>query len=803
MKVPLAWLAEYVPLTLPPAELAHRLTMAGIEATHEPGASAGWDNVVVGHVLKVEPHPNADWLRLATVDVGGTVATVVCGAPNVAEGQRIAFAQVGARLFSAHGGDEGQRMELEAATIRGVVSAGMVCSERELGLGNDHTGILVLPDHAPVGKPLAEYLSDDALDLEVTTNRVDCLSVLGVAREVAAITGATVTEPSLDYDEAGPDINQSVAVRIENPELCSRFLATVVRGVQVGPSPQWMQQRLTQAGLRPINNVVDVTNFVMMEYGQPLHAFDLHTVRQGTIVVRPAKPGEPFTTLDGATRTLNPPMLLIADPERGIALAGVMGGGESEMTDATTDVLLESATFDGLNTRRTAQALKMRTEASARFEKGLNAELAMRAVRRATALILQTAGGQADTGIAEAFPNPQRQEPVRLRSDRLAQVMGMAFPSKQVSGVLKSLGFAVTTQRGALLATPPYWRSDVHVEEDLIEEVARIVGYDTIPSTPLAGQMPDHLTQPLRELREQVKDLLVSAGMQEVVSYSLVSHALLEQSAAIDHGQPEPLRVANPMSREQEYLRTTLRGGLLRTMAGGLRQPPGSLRLFEVGRVYLHRLEELPEERELAFGAMAGPRGESLWSKEAASLDFYDAKGVLEGLLERLGLNPVFEHASDPLFHPGRTATASVNGHVVGLIGELHPQAVESFDLPVQVVACFELDLERLLAELPEVEHQYQPFSRFPTADRDLALVVDEPVTADQLQRILEGHPLVRRAVLFDLFSGSPLPPGKKSLAYRVELQSDSGTLSAEQLNEAMAELVQRLEREAGASLRS
>jgi phenylalanyl-tRNA synthetase beta chain len=803
MKVPLAWLAEYVPLTLPPAELAHRLTMAGIEATYEPGASAGWDNVIVGYVLKVEPHPNADRLRLATVDLGGEVATVVCGAPNVSEGQRIAFAQVGARLFSAHGGDEGQRMELEAATIRGVVSAGMVCSERELGLSDDHTGILVLPDDAPVGEPLAKYISDDVLNLEVTTNRVDCLSVLGVAREVAAITGATVTEPTLDYDEAGPDINRSVAVRIENPGLCSRYLATVVRGVQVGPSPQWMQQRLTQAGLRPINNVVDVTNFVMMEYGQPLHAFDLHTVRQGTIVVRPATPGEPFTTLDGATHTLHPPMLLIADPEQGIALAGVMGGAQSEMTDSTTDVLVESATFDGLNTRRTSQVLKMRTEASARFEKGLNAELAMRALRRATDLILRTAGGQADTGIAEAFPNPPRQEPIRLRNNRLEQVLGVRFSSDQVINVLESLGFGVFQEPDSLLATPPYWRSDVHIEEDLIEEVARIIGYDAIPSTPLAGQMPDHLTQPLRELREQVKDLLVSAGMQEVVSYSLVSHALLEQSAAIDSGQPEPLRVANPMSREQEYLRTTLRGGLLRTMAGGLRQPPGSLRLFEVGRVYLHRLKELPEERELAFGAMAGPRGESLWSKAAASLDFYDAKGVLEGLLQRLGLNPTFEHASDPLLHPGRTATASVNGHVVGLIGELHPQAVESFDLPVPLVACFELDLERLLAELPEVEPQYQPFSRFPAADRDLALVVDEPVTADQLRRILEGHPLVRRAVLFDLFSGSPLPVGKKSLAYRVELQSDSGTLSAEQLNEAMAELVQRLKREAGASLRS
>ena len=807
MRVPLAWLAEYVPLKLPPQELAHRLTMAGVETSYELGASSGWQNVWVGRVAQLQAHPNADRLRLATVDLASDSLTVVCGAPNVAEGQFVAFAKVGARLINPH---DGERFTLTAATIRGVVSEGMVCSERELGLGPDHEGILVLSEDAPVGKPLSEHIWDDVLELEVPSNRGDCLSVLGVAHEVAALTGEQVTEPLAEYAEEGPDINQSLAVRIEDPDLCSRYLATVVRGIRIQPSPAWMQHRLTMAGMRPINNVVDVTNYVMLEYGQPLHAFDLRDIRQSTVVVRPARDQESLTTLDGQKRTLRPPMLLIADTERGIALAGVMGAANSEMTDATTDVLLESATFDRTNTRRTAQALKLRSEASVRFEKGLNPELALRAARRATALILQTAEGQADRGIAEAFPNRREQEPIRLRKQRLHQLLGTDFSHQQASDVLTSLGFRVKPEAGAgggqpeaLLAAPPYWRADVALEEDLVEEVARVIGYDAIPAVPLTGMVPEHAPEPMRGLREQLKDLLVAAGMQEVISYSLVSRSLLEEAEGVSESKPEPLRVANPMSREQEYLRTTLRGGVLRALASGLRQLVGSLGIFEMGRVYLNAREDLPEEREMLFGALAGPRDESLWSKGAEPVDFFDGKGLLAEALERLGVQPTFEPAADPLLHPARTARVTVNGRPVGLLGELHPRAVASFDLPALTVACFELDLSALIEQLPSVPYRYQPFSRFPKADRDLALVMDESVAAERLQAVLESHPLVQRAVLFDLFSGGSLPPGKKSLAYRLELQSDSGTLSSDQVNEIVITLLERLERETGASLRA
>ncbi len=584
---------------------------------------------------------------------------------------------------------------------------------------------------------------------------------------------------------------------------------SVVRGIRVGPSPPWLQERLSQAGLRPINNVVDVTNYVMLEYGQPLHAFDLSTVRQGSIVVRAARAKERVQPLDGEERVLQPPRLVIAAAERTIALAGVMGGADSEMTDATTDVLVESATFSAPNTRRTATALGLRTEASLRFERGLSPELALRAVRRATRLILETAGGQAARGVADAFPGAAESGPIRFTHRRLQQSLGVDFPHDQVVQVLESLGFRCEPAPAgrakgppALLVTPPYWRSDVAIEDDLVEEVARIIGYDAVPSEPLSGPMPDHTPQPARELRERVKELLAAAGLQETISYTLVSQATLEMAQALGPDRPRPLRAANPMSREQEFLRTTLRGSLLKTLAAGLRQPPRGFRLFEAGRVYLPRDGDLPEEREMVTGALAGPRGEGLWSKQSPALDFYDAKGVVQALLTRLGATAAFERAEDPLLHPGRTARVLANGHPVGVVGELHPQVRERFDLAAPVAALFELDLALLLAELPAQRHAYHPFPRFPSANRDLALLVAQGVPAERIQGILVDHPLVTRAVLFDLYTGSPLPGDMKSLAFRLELQSAAGTLSTEQVNEAVASVVERLHSETGAVLR-
>jgi len=800
MRVPLSWLAEYVTLTLPPVELAHSLTMAGIESYYEPGPSGGWGEVFVGHVLEVNPHPNADLLRLATVDVGNSPQTVVCGAPNLAVGQKIAFAQVGAHLTNGH---TGKAMELTAATIRGVESAGMVCSGMELGLRGDHDGIIVLPEDAPVGMRLAEYLPDDVIEVEITANRGDCLSLLGIAHEIAAFTGQTVHEPSSEYAEDGPPIDDGLTVRVEDPKLCYRYTAAIVREIKIGPSPRWLRQRLEQAGLRSINNVVDVTNFVMLEYGQPLHAFDLSTVVDATVVVRAARQGEEFTTLDGEQHTMRPPMLLIADPEKAIGVAGVMGGANSEMTDATTDLLLESATFNAINTRRTAASLKVRTEASTRFEKGLNPELASKALRRATALVVETAGGVVDAGIADTASGETEPLKLMFTQGHLRRVLGVGFPQVDVIKVLRSLGFYVgAIDEDKLMVSPPYWRTDIAIEEDVIEEVARTIGYDAVPEIALAGRVPASIEEPDRAVREEIRDLLVRAGLQETISYSLVSHELLEQVGAVGGDLPEPMHTVNPMSREQEFMRTSLRGSILRSAATGLRQPPGRVALFEMGRIFIPRADELPEEREQVVAVLAGSAGDSLWEKAGADLDFYEAKGVVEVMLERLGLGATFERGEDTLLHPGRTARVLANGTDVGVIGELHPRTLAAFDFLADTVALVELDLGKLAGEVQWKRHQFASFSRYPSADRDLALVVDAGVPAERLLAAMEEHELVVGVTLFDVFAGEGLTVGKKSLAYRLTLQSAASTLTADQVNDAVAEIVGRLETETGATLR-
>lgn len=802
MRVPLSWLAEYVPLRTPPAELAHRLTIAGLETAYDPGPGGGWANVVVGRVEDVRPHPNADRLRLADVDLGGERRTVVCGAPNVAAGQKIAFASVGATLIN---GKTGEPMELTAAVIRGVESAGMVCSERELGLSDEHEGILVLDGDAPIGAPLSDVLpSDGALEIEVTANRGDCLSVLGVAHEAAASAGECVAEPPSDYPEAGGPINDAVSVAIADPDLCSRYACALIRGVRVGPSPDWLRKRLQDAGHRPINNVVDVTNYVMLEYGQPLHAFDMDAVRDARIIVRPAVEGERFASLDGQEHALRPPMLMIADPERAIGLAGVMGGANSEMTESTRNVLLESATFNAINTRRTANALKLRTDASLRFEKGLNPELAERALRRAVRLILETAGGEAAQGVCDVFPGARPAPRIPFSHAGLRRLLGADFPETQTRATLDALGFAVEdAPDGAMTVTPPYWRTDVHIEEDVIEEVARIIGYDAIEGAPLEGPVPGAIPQPERTLREEARDALVAFGLQETISRSLVSR----EDAALPDGR-EPLAVHNPMSQEQTSLRTSLRPALLRGAGAATRQWPGIVRRFEVGRVFIPRPGDLPDERETAVVVLAGPREAPHWGRGAAGGDapesagFYDAKGVAEALLARLGVSASFLPASDSMLRQGRAAAVLVNGEQVGVVGELSADALRAHDVPAPCAAILEIDLTSLAPHVPAMRSAFAPFSRYPSATRDISPDLPVGIPAQDALDVIKEDPLVVRATTFDLFEGGALPEGVKSLTFNVEFQSQERTLTAGEVNDAVASIRKRMEDELGATFR-
>ena len=800
MKIPLSWLREYVDIDLPPAELAHRLTMSGTEVGSIEVVGGSWDNVFVGYVASVDPHPNADRLRLATVNLEGEELTVVCGAPNIAAGQKVAFARVGARLVDARTGNV---ETLKAARIRGVESAGMVCSERELALGDDHEGILVLPEDAPEGRPLQEYLGDVVFDLDVTPNRPDCLSVLGVAREIAALTGAAIREPDISYPEDGEPVEGLVDVEIVDPALCPRYTASVAQGVRVGPSPRWMQDRLLKAGQRPINNVVDVTNYVMLEYGQPLHAFNYDTIAEARIIVRPAHEQEAFVTLDDAAHTLNPPMLVIADAQRSVALAGIMGGLNTEMTEDTTTVLLESANFDPINTRRTSQALRLRSESSSRFDKGLQPELAEAALRRATRLILQLAGGKACKGIVDAYPRARVRPAVRLSLARLKKTLGIEPALEQVSDILTSLGFSVAVEsEDALTVAVPYWRSDVAQEDDLVEEVARIIGYDELPITMLSTPVPHRYPQPERETRERVKDLLVDCGMQETISYSLTSTAALEKTQPPEGALPS-LRVANPMSGEFESLRPTLRSSILSTLAANLRHSREVIRLFEVGRVYTPQPGGLPLERETLVGVLTGPRAPEGWLGDGEQMDFLDAKGILETLLGRLRVDGSFQPAEDSLFMPGRCARVEAGQTQLGVVGEVHANILERFEIYASPVVLFEVDLAALVEALPQGPPQYETLPRYPGAYRDLAVVLDRDVPADLVRRIIERHPLVAQATLFDVYEGSGVPDGKRSLAYRALLQRSDRTLTGDEVDRAQAEILSSLEREAGARLRS
>ena len=822
MKIPVSWLKKYVPITLPPKELAHRLTMAGTEigTVHEIGGAWNRDKILVGQVLKVDPHPNADRLTLPNVDLGnGETATVVCGAPNVAAGQKIAFAREGAQLFSAR---SGEIEPLKAAKIRGVLSAGMVCSDLELGLGEDHEGIRVLDENAPVGVPLVDYLGDVILDADITPNRPDCLSILGIAHEIAAFTGGQVAEPDLAYPEEGAPIGEQVKIEISDPDLCPRYTASLVTDVKVGPSPQWLQDALVKAEQRPINNIVDVTNYVMLEYGQPLHAFDFDKITDKTIIVRTARPGEVLATLDEETRRLDPPMLAIADSRDAVALAGVIGGADTAVSDGTTSILLESANFDPINTRRTAAALRLSSEASYRFERGIRAELAPRALRRATQLILEVAGGRAARGITDLHPGRKASPVIKLTQSRIKQVLGVDLAMDRVEHTLTSLGFERTPapdgmkavdatsaqheEQNPLWMEAPYWRSDISIEDDLVEEVARIVGYDNIPTTMLASPIPHHEPRPLRELRERIRDVLAASGMQEVISYSLTDRDTLDRVEALTEG-PEPLKIANPMSSDMQYLRTSLRGSVLQTLAFNRRisQNEG-LRLFEIGRVYLPKEEarerDLPDENEVLVGVLSGPRFPTSLLAPQDHMDFFDAKGVLESLFGQIGADIEYEPANDPILHPGKTARLACGDRRVGVVGEIHPRVLGRFDLDQSPVAMFEIDLEALHESLPEAQGRYASASRFPESDRDLALIVDASVPSARIQAIIQGHKLVKDSSPFDLYTGEGVPAGKKSIAYRTVFQSTKSTLTSEQIDRAQGEILLQLQRELGAELR-
>lgn len=804
MKLPLSWLRDYVDVDLPPAEFASRVTdaIAEVEGWEVIGEQWDPDLIRVADVLGVEPHPNADRLRLATVDAGEGPRTVVCGAPNVAAGQKVAFATEGAMLVDGH---TGKLARLKLRAIRGVDSAGMVLSEKELGLSDEHEGILVLPEDSPAGAPLVDAIGDVVFDVSTWANRADLLGILGFAREVAAVTGRPLREPDRSYSGSGRQASEFASVTIEAPDLCRRFTASIIEGIKVGTSPPWMQQRLTRAGMRPINNVVDVTNYVMLETGQPLHAFDYDLVGGAEIRPRRARPGERLTTLDGVERDLDPDMLMICDGDGPVAVAGIMGGGNSEVSEATSTVLLEVANFHPGSIRRTSTQLKLRSEASLRFEKGIGPDLAPYAQARALHLLQQVAGGHPAAGLVDVFPTPLPSPRITLPAARIEQVLGIPIERAEVRRILVALGFDVHENGDAFEVTPPFWRSDVALPDDLVEELIRVHGYERLPTTVLRGALPEAPPRPLEVVRERVRSLAAGLGFQEVVSYTLTSaEALGRVVASDDEDRSQPLAATNPVASQHTYLRTSLRGSLLTTYAANRHHEDAAMRLFEIGVEYLPTEGDLPHERPVLCAVIGGQRLERWLRPGPERLDFFDAKGAVEALFDGLGLAVAFAPEERYALLSGHTATVSAGDEAVGVVAQVHPDVAATFDIE-EPVFLIELWFEPLTRAMPE-RPDYAPPSRYPEARRDLALLVPSATPASALLQVIRSHRSrgVRiSADVFDEYRGEGVPAGRKSLALAVRFRADDRTLSERDVVRIEQGLLRRLEQDLGATLRA
>ena len=785
MKISLKWLREYVDVDWDVRELVERLTMAGLEEESVEDLGASLSGIVVGKVVEREQHPNADRLSVCRVDVGEAAPrTIVCGAPNVAAGQTVPVVLPGSQLPDG--------TAIGKAKLRGVASEGMICSQVELGLGDDSSGIMVLPDAWPAGAPFARAagLDDVVIDFEVTPNRPDCLSLVGIAREVAALSGKPLRLPEASLAEGGPAVDSVTRVDIEDPDACPRYVARVLRGVRVGPSPAWLQDRLRAVGQRPINNVVDVTNFVMLELGQPLHAFDLHRLAGERIIVRRARGGETLRTLDGADHELDDDQLVIADAERPVAVAGVMGGADSEVCDTTTHVLLESASFAPTVVRRTARRLGMHTEASSRFERGADWDLAERASARAAALIAEVAGGEVAPGCLDVFPAPPARKKLTLRPERAAALLALPLDGAACRDILVRLGCGVSeSDEGRLDVEAPSWRPDLEREIDLVEEVGRIHGYADVP-------VGDHVRGPLPppsagyDSQRRLRRALTGLGLDEIVTSSIVA----DDWAAL--GGPVAPRLANPPADGMASLRTSLVPGLLDVARRNVRQRAPGLALFEVGRVFLGDADDPAGLTEAlrAAGLLAGTTSASSWRRDHAAADLLDLKGVVEALLS--GVPDLrFEPVEAPFCRRGHAARILSGEQPLGTFGQVDERLAARFDLPW--AACiFELDCRHLFDAWAARGGAYRPLPKYPPIERDLAVVLDAGVPAEQVaQAIRAAAPdLVEDVSLFDVYSGDQVAAGQRSLAFSLRLRSPERTLEDRDADDVVRRVLKNLE---------
>jgi phenylalanyl-tRNA synthetase beta chain len=831
MRVPLSWLREYVDVDISPEALAERLTLLGMEVKSVERTGTEWRNVVVGELLSVERHPRADRLSLTRVTVGsGDPLEIVCGATNIAAGQRVPVALPGAVLPG------GRR--IERTEKMGVVSNGMLCSGDELELTGDADGILILPADTPLGVPLADLFGDVVLDVDVKPNRGDALSIVGLAREVAAVTGAELRWPDATVTEAGTPTAERLRVEVEDARLCPRFVGRWVEGVAVGPSPDLVQMRLLAAGMRPVSNVVDASNYVMVELGKPIHTFDAAAVHDGRIVVRLARPGERLVTLDHVDRELHPETLLIADPAGPLGLAGVMGGADSEVADATRDVIVESAIFDPVSIRRTAFRYALRSEASLRFEKGQEHRLARIGADRTARLLADWAGGTVAPGVVDTNPVDPVRDRVAFRPARVNRLLGTSLPAAAQQAVLERVGLEIEAAAGGsvevrvsagdrplvvaadsadvLVAVVPTWRRDIQIEADIAEEVARIHGYDIVPSTLPSTPMPPFRPSPL-ELRDGLRGALVGAGLAEVVTHALVEPSSLERvawSAPIPPADGETaaagelITVTNPLSADHSVLRRSLVASLLDIVSSNARRGRSDVAIFEVGKGYGTVGETTTEWWRLGL-ALWGPFEPPAWNRPSRDADIDDLKGVIALIARYLGLGePIYDPVtSEPILHPGRAANVVVpdgagGTGLTGRLGEVHPELAAAWEVRGRVVVA-ELSVRGLSAGQLAVPRAVAP-SRQPDAERDVAVVVDEARPSGEVSAAIRASagPLLRGVRLFDVYRGAPLAADERSLAFRLRFAADDRTLTETEVDAAMAAVMAALAA-AGGRIRS
>ena len=838
MKVPLSWLREFVEIQLDLPTLAERLTLAGleVEAVHLAGldlpagprrfkvTGLSWDpeRIVVGDVLDVMPHPNADRLVLCRLQDGRQEHVVLTGAPNLfpfknqgplAKPLKVAYAREGARLFDGH--QPGwELMTLTRAKIRGVDSYSMACSEKELGISEDHEGVILLDEDAPAGQPLVDYMGDAVLDIALTPNMARNASILGVAREVAALTGTALRPPSYEIEDSGPALAGRVLLSIGEAELNPRFVLGLIEGVTIRPSPYAVQRRLRLAGMRPINSIVDATNYVMLEVGQPLHAFDFDALVKRAagspprLSTRRARLSERLTTLDGVDRPLDDFTVLVCDSAGALSIAGVMGGAETEVGPETRNVLLEGAAWDMINIRRTLGAQRLSSEAAYRFSRGVHPAMSERGVRRGLALMARLAGGTIAHGLVDEYPRPPAPSVVRLTEDDVERALGVRLAGDQIAQLLRRLEFEVSVDGGGLRVTAPDHRLDIGTGlvgvADLVEEVARLYGYDRIPETLIADALPPQVGFPRAEAEEELRQTLAGLGLQEVVTYRITS-----PEADRRHGLEAPegpyVALANPIASDRTVLRRHLLPSLLEVLERNARQRPRQA-LFEIGPVFLpEQGQALPRESIQLALAQIGPRAMRGWQPaDESSVDFFDLKGVIESLAAALHLPPPrFTPASHPSFHPGICAEITMEGRRAGTMGELHPIVRRRYDLPAAPVVAAELELDVLWAAR-STSRTLSPVPAYPPVLEDLAFIVDADLPAEQVEAELRraGGELLTELRLFDLYQGAPIEPGRKSLAYALTYQAPDRTLTDADVRQVRERLIAHMKKSLGAKLR-